>query len=187
DEVLDAERRQVRLDLAGHVERLALDAALLADPGGKLLAGEMRGQLAHLGRVGAARMQHGAAAPVDGARVLLVERHDVARHAGLVLDIEVGERLPAAPQAQNLDLVAAAAIGDALDDGIETRDIAAAGEDTDALLRHAMPLSDRLGFNSCVTHPVGESPPNSAEKCASPITRLQHSWFPSRFSRSGEQ
>src|SRR6266508_1395844 len=69
DELLDAEPREVRQHLAGDVPRLGGDAALGAGRGWKVLADEMIRQLLHLGRIGAARVQHGAAAPVYGARV----------------------------------------------------------------------------------------------------------------------
>jgi hypothetical protein len=62
--------------LAGEVPRLRCDAALGTQGGWKVLANEMIGQLLHFGRIGAARVQHGAAAPVDGARVFSIQRDE---------------------------------------------------------------------------------------------------------------
>src|SRR6516162_1309174 len=101
----------------------------------KILAGEVIGQLPHLGGVGASGMQRGAAASVDGAGVLAVQRDNVAGPAGRILEIEVRERLPAATQTENLDVVLAAAVGNALDDCVEAGDVPAAGENADALFR----------------------------------------------------
>src|SRR5262249_39810482 len=82
-----------------------------------------------------ARVKNGAAAPIDGARVVAVERHDVARPAGRILGIEVRQRLPAAPQADHFDVVFARAVGDRLDDRIEPGDVAAAGANADSPFR----------------------------------------------------
>ncbi len=81
DEVLDAERREVGQHLPGYVPGGSGDAGIDARGGGKILAGQMRGQLLRPGRIGAARVQDGPAAPVDGARVVAVERHQVAAPA----------------------------------------------------------------------------------------------------------
>src|SRR5262249_17217255 len=144
-------------------------------------------QLLHLRRIGAARVQHGAAAPVDGARIFLVERHHVARHAGRVLDIEVGEGLPAAAQAEHVDLVVARPIGHALDDAIEAGPIAAAGENTDALSRHG--IAFRMGTHAthALTHAVDESTPASPRHALITNNAPATLWFPSRFAvRSGQ-
>ena len=130
---------EVRQHLLGDVPGRGGDAALAAQGDRKVLAGEMSGQLLHLGGVGAARVQHGPAAPVDGARVLAVERHDVAAPAGRILEVQVRERLPAATQTDDLDVVLAAAVGDGFYDRVEAGDVAAAGENADALFRHDRP------------------------------------------------
>ena len=46
------------------------------------------------------------------------------------------EPLPAATETKDLDVVLVAAVGNALDDRVEARDIAATSENTDALFRH---------------------------------------------------
>src|SRR5262249_23629523 len=115
NEVLDAERGEVRQHLPGEVPGFRVDTALVAWGGRKVLAGEMLGQLLHFGRFGGARMQYGPAAPVDRARVLAVEWHEVAAPAGRVVDVEVREALPAAPQPEDFDLILAAAVGHGLD------------------------------------------------------------------------
>src|SRR5207253_9413969 len=74
DQVFDAEPGEVCEHLAGEVPCLGCDAALGTHGGWKVRADEMIGQLLHLGRIGAARVQHGAAAPVDGAGIFTVQR-----------------------------------------------------------------------------------------------------------------
>src|SRR5262249_16646859 len=69
NEVLDAERREVRQHLLGDVPGIG-GSTFTTHGEWKVPAGKVIGQLRHFGRVGAARVQHGAAAPVDGARVL---------------------------------------------------------------------------------------------------------------------
>jgi hypothetical protein len=46
------------------------------------------------------------------------------------------ERLPAATETKDLDVVLATAVGGALDDGVETWDIAATSKNADALYSH---------------------------------------------------
>src|SRR6516164_5684887 len=91
---------------------------LLLTESGKVLIGEVIGQLRHFGRVGAARVQHGPAAPVDRARVFTVERHHVAPPAVRILGVEVRQRLPAATETKDLDIVFAAAVADGLYDRV---------------------------------------------------------------------
>src|SRR6202022_1149365 len=67
DEVFDAAPPEGRPHLAGGVPRLGRDAALGTQGNRKVLADEMIGQLLYFGRIRAARVQHSAAAPVDGA------------------------------------------------------------------------------------------------------------------------
>ena len=103
NEMLDAQRREVRQHLLGDVPGVAGDT--FTTPGEwKVLAGdEVIGELRHFGRVGAARVQHGPAAPVDGARVLTVERYHVAAPAVRILEVQVRQRLPAAAETDDLD------------------------------------------------------------------------------------
>src|SRR5262249_20811307 len=129
--------------LLRHVPGVGDGSALAVAGRGKFLAGEVRGELAHLRRVGATRMQHRAAAPVDGAGVGAVERDDVVRPALRVLEIDVGETLPAAPEPDHLEVVLAAAVGDALDHCVEAGHVAAAGQNPDAPFAHGPPLAGR--------------------------------------------
>src|SRR5947208_731653 len=96
----------------------------------------MIGQLLHLGRVGAARVQHGAAAPIDGAGIFTVQGNNVVGPAGRILDVQVHEGLPATAETDDLDVVFAAAVSHALDDRVEAWDVTAASEDADAPFRH---------------------------------------------------
>src|SRR5499427_5245018 len=135
NEVLDAQRREVRQHLLGDVPGVGGNA-FTTDGERKILAGEVIGQLRHFGRVGAARVQHGAPAPVDDARILTVEGHQVATTAVRILQVQVRQRLPAAPETDELDVVFAAAVGDGFYDRVEARDVAAPSEDADSLFRH---------------------------------------------------
>jgi hypothetical protein len=93
-------------------------------------------QLLHLGRIGATRVQHGAAAPVYRARVVTVQRDDVVGRTGRVLEVHVREGLPTTAEADDLDVVLTAAICNALDNCIEAGNVAAARENADALSCH---------------------------------------------------
>jgi hypothetical protein len=52
----------------------------------------------------------------------------------------VRQRLPAAAQPEDLDIVLAAAVGDGLYDRVEAWDVAPASEDADALFHNSTPL-----------------------------------------------
>src|SRR5262249_56233494 len=108
---VDGRGGEVCQHLLGDIPGVAGDA-FSAHGERKVLAGEVVGELRHFGRVGAARVQHGPAAPVDDARVLAVERHQVAPPAVRILGVEVRQRLPAATQTDDLDIVLAAAVRD---------------------------------------------------------------------------
>ena len=68
NEVVNAERREVRQHLLGDVPGLGGRATRSAQRDRKVLGSEVIRQLLHFGRVGAAGVQHGPTAPVDGAR-----------------------------------------------------------------------------------------------------------------------
>ena len=102
DQMFDAKPREVRQHLAGKVPRLGCDVPLGTQGDWKVLADDMIGQLLHFGRIGAARVQHGAAAPVDGASVLTIQRDNVVGPAGRVLGVQVREGLPAAAGTDDL-------------------------------------------------------------------------------------
>jgi hypothetical protein len=89
DQMFDAEPREVRQHLAGKVPRLGCDAPFGTQGDWKVLADEMIGQLLHFGRIGAARVQHGAATLVDGASVFTIQRDNVVGPAGRVLEVQV--------------------------------------------------------------------------------------------------
>src|SRR4029450_6427683 len=96
----------------------------------------MLGHLLHLGRIGATRVQHGAAAPVYSARVVTVQRDDVVGPAGRVLEVHVREGLPTTAEANDLGVVLTAAKGHALDNCVEAGNVAAAREDANAFFCH---------------------------------------------------
>jgi hypothetical protein len=138
--VFDAEPRQVRQHLAGEVPGLGFDPALGTLRDWKVLADEMIGQLFHFGGIGAARVQHGAAASVDDARVFTVERDEVVRFAGGVVEVQVRKGLPTAAETDDLDVVLTAAIRHGLDDCVEAGNITAARENM-PMRFFAMPAS----------------------------------------------
>src|SRR5262249_40063025 len=103
----------------------------------------MAGQLSHLGRVGAARVQHGSAVSIDGAGIVTVQRDNVVGPAGWIFDVQVGEGLPTTAKTDDLGLVLAATVGHPPDDRVCARQAChatAASEDAEALYRHASPL-----------------------------------------------
>ena len=79
-------------------------------------------------------MQEGAAGAVDGAGILARQRQDVAFFARLVVEFDVRESFPAAPDADDFAIVFGASIGHFFDDGIEAGDITAAGENANAFV-----------------------------------------------------
>src|SRR5450830_363020 len=81
-------------------------------------------------------MQERAAAAIYGPRVIGGERHDVTRHARWVVEIDVGQTFPAAADTDDLAFVFSAAIHHTLYDHVQTRDVATAGENSDAFVRH---------------------------------------------------
>ena len=77
---------------------------------------------------------HGPAGAIDRPRVAPVERPQVVG-VELAARLDVGQALPAAADADDLDAELGGAVGDALDDGVEARHVAAAREHPDPL-RH---------------------------------------------------
>ena len=131
--MFDAEPQEIRQHLVGKVPRRGCDAPLGTQGNWKVLADEMIGQLLHFGRIGAARVQHGAAAPVDGASVFTIQWQNVVEPARRVLEVQVREGLPSTAETNDLDVVLTAAISHALDDRVEAGDVAAALCNADAL------------------------------------------------------
>src|ERR1700730_2670159 len=136
NEVVNAERREVRQHLLGDVPGLGGSATRSAQRDRKVLGSEVIRQLLQFGWVGAAGVQHGPTAPVDGARVLTVEFNNVAASAGRVVQVQVRQRFPAATKTYDLDIVLAAAVGNGLYDRVEAGHVAATGENADALFVH---------------------------------------------------
>ncbi len=74
-------------------------------------------------------------------RVLVaVERQDVTATAGWVIQVDVGQAFPPAADADDFAADLATAVDDALDNGIQSGHIAAAGEDTYTLCCHSFSL-----------------------------------------------
>ena len=81
-------------------------------------------------------MQPRAAGAVYGARVLPVERDDVAGDAGRIVEIDVGQTFPTAADPGDFGADRAAAVHNCLNNGIQPRDVAATGENADSFLAH---------------------------------------------------
>ena len=109
---------------------------LVVSRDGKRAAFEHRRQLRHLRWVGARAVQVGAAGAVDGAGVLAVQRQDVAAAAGRVLQVDVGQAFPAAPDADHLPSDLTGPVDNRFDDRVQPGDVATASQDTDALRGH---------------------------------------------------
>ena len=126
-------------------------ASLLLTDDRKVLSGEVIGQFLHLRRVGAARVQHRPAVPVDGARVRAVEGDNVAAPAVGIIEVQVCERLPAAAQPDDLDIVLAAAVDNGFYHRVEAGNVATTCEDADAFLRHDRLSTARSPFRRCMS------------------------------------
>jgi hypothetical protein len=81
-------------------------------------------------------MQKGSTRAIDSAGILAIERTDVAGDAGGVVEIDVRETLPAAPDSGNLPADLGAPVHHRLDYGIQTRDVPAACQDPDLSSLH---------------------------------------------------
>jgi hypothetical protein len=64
------------------------------------------------------------------------------RLAARILGVQMRERLPAATETKDLDVVFTAPVGSALDNRVEAGNIAATGENTDTLYRHQLLLTN---------------------------------------------
>ncbi len=129
DQDVDAQRREVVEDERRQVEDPLADG--VAGPLCRVHPGRHAGQR-HLPRVRPRGVQDGAAGPLDGPRVDPVERPQVGV-ARVVAGPDVGQPLPPATDAEDRVARLGGAVDHALDDGVETGDVAAAGEDRDAL------------------------------------------------------
>ncbi len=81
-------------------------------------------------------MQERASGAIHGAGDLAVQGQNVAGLAGRVVQIDVGEAFPAAADADDLAIVFRTAVYRAFNDGIQPRDVAAAGEDSNTFVWH---------------------------------------------------
>ena len=77
--------------------------------------------------------------------------HDVAALAVGIIKVQVRERLPAATQTDDLDIILAAAVGNGLDDRVEAGNVATACENADAFLRHDRLSTAALRESASVT------------------------------------
>src|ERR1044072_6070499 len=82
-------------------------------------------------RVGARGVQDSAPAAVDGANALRIERHDVVLAAFWIVGIIVQRPGPAALEPNHIPSARNGGARDRLDAGIESRNIAAASQNTD--------------------------------------------------------
>ncbi len=106
------------------------------------------GQLFHLRRIGARAVQIGAAGAVDGAGVLAIERQNVAGPAGGVVEVDMGQALPAAANADDFAADFTSTVNHRFDHGIQSRNIAAARENADSFCSHEYPLTAPFRFES---------------------------------------
>ena len=139
DEGVDLEPLQVLEDLGGEV----VGHAPLPLAAGRFRPTRWGGRSADLGRSDPAGVEDGAAVAVDGPGVLAVQLEHVPGLAGRVVEVHVGEPLEALADAHHLEAVLPAPVDDALDDRVQARDVAAAGEDSDAPLLHGGKSSRR--------------------------------------------
>ena len=84
-------------------------------------------------------MEECSARAIHSSGIDPVKRQNVPRLALIVIEVQVGERFPPPPQADNFAIDFASPIDNAFDRMIEAGDIAAARQNTDAF-RHAHSL-----------------------------------------------
>src|SRR5579862_4563195 len=96
-------------------------------------------------------MQDRSAVTIDGASVLARQRQHVMRTALLIFQVQVRERFPSAPQAHHFTAVFRTAIRDFFDNGIESRDIPSASQDTDTLNSHLCSSIRELPWTATVS------------------------------------
>ena len=132
--VVAADRHQrVDTEMAKHTDHVvgAIHCAVLARLPAFKKVGERVGP--NFAGIGARGMEDGAARAVDRARAVAGERHDGTRPgAGIVVRVERQRAGPTAPEADDLPAEILGQVDHRLDRRIETRDVAAAGENCDA-------------------------------------------------------
>ncbi len=129
-----ADRHQcVEFEMLDHVEDMAGAIDRVVTQRGGIAAFQELRQFggAHRGRVGARRMQHGAAGPVDGAHGLRRQRPQPTRGALRIAGIEVEQTGPARADSEHRPTAAMGGPGHRLDTGVQAGDVAAAGQYAD--------------------------------------------------------
>jgi hypothetical protein len=121
DEDVDAERVDRAEDRRGEVVG-AVAADLIAEEVGHVLGLDPS-------RVGAARVEEGASAAVDGADRGPIERQYVLGERLRVVRVAVEQAAPPTPYPDDLAVVVDHAVDRGFDAGVESGDIAPAGED----------------------------------------------------------
>jgi hypothetical protein len=91
-------------------------------------------------------VQERSARPVYRARILPVQRQHVSSCADGVIEINVSETLPSSANANYFDTVLARPVDDVFDDGIETWDVSAAGQNTDSPDSHELSWMKWINF-----------------------------------------
>jgi hypothetical protein len=106
----------------------------------EIFAFEELGHRFHFRGIGTAGMQKSAAHAIDRPGILPGQRQNVALHTFRVVKVDVCQSLPAPPDADNFMSVGGAPIHHILDDGIQTGNITASGQDADFLSSHWSPV-----------------------------------------------
>ena len=136
-QIVQLQRLQIFQHPLRHVISGVLLAVLLALRRRKIAPRQKRRNRFHLGRIRAARMQKCAARALDRARIVAGQRQYVARLARRVVEVDVGQALPPAAQADHFIIQLTRAIRNAFNDGVQARDIAPASQDPNShFFRH---------------------------------------------------
>ena len=146
DQVIQVQRLDVLQHRLGDVEDRGGHALLGGLLRGKSCPSSTGGSFFIFDGIGARTVQIGAAGAVDGAGVLAIQRQHVARAARRILQVDVRQSFPAAADADHLAADFAAPVNHRLDDGIQSRNVAAAGEDADTLRSHDCSSSNKIAF-----------------------------------------
>ena len=102
DQVIQFQPFDIFQYLRSHVVDGGRDSALRVLSRGKSRAGEKCGGFLHLQGVRARTVQPGPTRAVDSARVVAVQRKNVAADARRIVEVDVRQSLPSAPNAGDL-------------------------------------------------------------------------------------